>query len=575
MAKSHLVRALDRSIRPGAPSSRSLQGTAMKSQTELEVKFLVPPAARAGIAAELARGSAARARIQLTALYLDTPDRRLAQAGMAWRLRREGRRWIQTLKAGSTNALERFEHEAIRPGPTADADEHAGTRPGDRLITTLRRARADGVEPVERFRTEVRRKVRRIRTRGAVVEVAFDEGRVVSAGASQPIREIEFELVSGSPMAMLCLAERWRKRFALVYDPRSKAERGDRLAGGSLFPPLRKAARLRYAEDAAATEAFGVVLDECLAQITRNAIGLIEGDPVQRVEHVHQSRVGIRRLRSALRSFQGWVPMPPTELVENLRSLFATLGMSRDSDVLGSGVFAELTRAGAPALEVPPGPTGPDPVEVVRSAAAQRSFLAWIAWRATFASAPGESGVGALKTELPPEAQHLAGPAGTAETPESETSNALRPDAAGPEANAKPEEVASDDPRTFRRNVARRLRRWHGRIVSDWNSFDTLDDAGLHALRKRIKRQRYAVEFFAPLLRRRQVERYLAALSAIQDRMGELNDLFVARARYLTLGTPDPTAWFALGWLAARIAEVRALAKPKLAKLAKADPPKP
>jgi len=543
----------------------------MKSHTELEVKFLVPPAARAGIAAELARGSAARARIQLTALYLDTPDRRLAQAGMAWRLRREGRRWVQTLKAGSTNALERFEHEAIRPGATADATEHAGTRPGDKLITLLRRAHADGVEPVERFRTEVRRKARRIRTRGAVVEVAFDEGRVVSAGASQRIREIEFELVSGSPMAMLCLAERWRKRFALVYDPRSKAERGDRLADGALFPPLRKAGQLRYADDAAATEAFGVVLDECLAQITRNAIGLIEGDPAQRVEHVHQLRVGIRRLRTALRSFQGWVPTPPAELVENLRALFATLGMSRDSDVLGSGVLAELARAGAPALELPPGPAGHDPVEVTRSADTQRSFLAWIAWRLTFASAPVGSGL-TLETGLPAEEQHLAGPAGATE---SETSYAVSSGAGGPQAIAKPEAVVGDDPRTFRRNVARRLRRWHARIVSDWNSFDALDDAGLHALRKRIKRQRYAIEFFAPLLRRRQVERYLGALAAIQDQMGELNDLFVARARYLTLGTSNPTTWFALGWLAARIAEVRALAKPNLAKLAKADPPKP
>ncbi len=94
-------------------------------------------------------------------------------------------------------------------------------------------------------------------------------------------------------------------------------------------------------------------------------------------------------------------------------------------------------------------------------------------------------------------------------------------------------------------------------------------------MRKRIKRQRYAVEFFAPFLRRRQVERYPEALAAIQDRMGTLNDLFVARARYQAVATPDPAAWFALGWLAARIAELRALARPELARLAKVDPPAP
>jgi CHAD domain-containing protein len=109
--------------------------------------------------------------------------------------------------------------------------------------------------------------------------------------------------------------------------------------------------------------------------------------------------------------------------------------------------------------------------------------------------------------------------------------------------------------------------------LADWKAFDELDEVSLHALRKRIKRQRYAVEFFAPALRRRKVDRYLSAVVAIQDRMGELNDLFVARAQYQSLVESDSAAWFALGWLAARIAEVRALAKPELGRLAKADPP--
>ena len=532
----------------------------MKDQTEIELRFLVPPAARAGIAAELARGLATLARTSLMALYLDTNDRRLAQAGLAWRLRREGRRWVQTLKTGGSNALQRFEHQAIRPDATADAAEHAGTPPGDRLIALLRQARSDGVEHAVRFSTEVRRTVRRIRTRGAVVEVALDEGRLVSAGASQRLLEIEFELVSGSPTAMLRLAERWRKRFALVYEPRSKAERGDRLADGTPFAPLRKAARPDYASKATATQAFGVVLDECLSQITRNAIGLIDGDTAQRGEHVHQLRVGIRRLRSALRSFQGWVPTPPAELVDSLRTLFAALGRARDSDVLENGVMSELAKAGAPPLELPPGPAGPDPVEVVRAADTQRLFLAWITWRSTLA-------------ELPADMQPVDGPSAIAEgtAPPAALPGAGDRPAAGPD----PRPLASDDPRTFRRHVGRGLRRLHARIVSDGNTFDALDDAGLHTLRKRIKRQRYAVEFFAPLLRRREAERYLGALTAIQDQMGALNDLFVARAQYQTLDTPDPAAWFALGWLAARIAEVRALAKPELARLAKADPPKP
>jgi CHAD domain-containing protein len=94
-------------------------------------------------------------------------------------------------------------------------------------------------------------------------------------------------------------------------------------------------------------------------------------------------------------------------------------------------------------------------------------------------------------------------------------------------------------------------------------------------LRKRIKRQRYAVEFFAPILPKKQAKRYLEPLAAIQDRMGELNDLFVARTRYQDLVASEPGAWFALGWLAARITAVRAQAKPELGRLRKAKPPRP
>ena len=541
----------------------------MKSQTEIELKFLFPRGASTALANEMARGSGTLERLSLAAMYLDTEDRRLARRGIVWRLRREGRRWVQTLKAGGTNALERFEHEVVRPDASHDASMHAGTPIGDQLIAILRRAHADAAEPGVRFRTEVRRTTRRVRTRGAVVEIALDEGRLVASGSTQRIREIEFELSSGSVSAMLALAERWRKRFGLIYDPRSKSERGDRLAEGTPFPPLRKARQPVYDADSTATEAFGAVLDECLAQITRNAIGLAEGDPDLRIEHVHQLRVGVRRLRSALRSFQGWVPSPPPDLVEGLRSLFATLGQSRESDVLDSGVVTELAKVGAPTLALPTGVAGPDPVKAVTAADAQKTFLAWIAWRAALESVPHEAGE-RLPTE--PEGEGMQAASATladAATP----SSRQEPAGDGTAAGLTGSRPARHESRAFHDHLERRLRRWHARIVSAWDTFDELDEPSLHSLRKRIKRQRYAVEFFAPVLRRRKVERYVNALAAIQERMGELNDLFVARARYEALVTSDPAAWFALGWLAARIAALRALAKPELARLKKVDPP--
>jgi len=535
----------------------------MSSDSEVEIKFLVPAGARAAVAAEVARGSAVERRT-LAARYLDTSDRRLARAGIAWRVRREGRRWIQALKAGG-GALERFEHEVVRPDGSHDAAAHAETVVGQKLNRILRDARADGFDVGVRFQTGVKRTARRIRTRGAVVEVAFDDGRLVAGTSRERILEVEFELVSGSTVSMLALAERWRKRFGLLYEPRSKSERGDRLADGLPLAPIRKARRPEYPRHAGTAEAFGAVLDECLSHVSRSASGIVAGDRSLRVEHVHQLRVGIRRLRSGLRSFSGWVPPPPDEMVERLRSLFATLGLSRDDDVLGEGVAAALERAGAPALTVPAAAPGPDPAATVRAAETQQLLLEWIAWQASLSEGRPAAAAAAAGDARPgdPAAASAGGSGPGMEQPGSER----------PAGDPLVPSGSDDDQATFGRDAERRLRRWHRGIAADWKRFDDLDEENLHALRKRIKRQRYAVEFFAPVLRGGRTRRYLEPLASIQDRMGQLNDLFVARTRYRELLGSDPAAWFALGWIEARITVVRGLARPELMRLAKASPP--
>ncbi len=202
---------------------------------------------------------------------------------------------------------------------------------------------------------------------------------------------------------------------------------------------------------------------------------------------------------------------------------------------------------------------GPDgvPVEAAQSASAAIDDV-------STGDASGDEAAGAA----------ASGAAASGAGPDSQSAD---PASAEDDAGSAAEEAApaadEDNAKSFHRRLERRLRRWHRRIAEDARIFDELDEESVHSLRKRIKRQRYAVEFFTPVLGRRKSERYLEPLSAIQDRMGELNDLFVARARYEEIVATDPAAWFALGWLAARIAEVRALAGPELIRLAKAEPP--
>jgi CHAD domain-containing protein len=552
------------------------------------IRFLVPAAAAEELAAELAkpaRGRGALEQSSIASLYLDTADRRLASAGLVWRQRREGRRWIQRLSqtagptagnyAGGTPDAA-IEHEVLAPSSQPQALLHAGTAPGERLLGLLRRAEADGVAVAERFRCEVRRTTRTLRNRGTVIELGFDEGRLSAPGLRRPVRELGMRLLAGPPAALDALAQRWGQRFGLLVEPRDLAERGARLSLGQPHPALRKSLAPAFAASADASAALAAVIDECVAQIAHNAIALLDGDPALRAEHVHQLRVGIRRLRSGLRCFEGWAAQPGEDALAGLKALFTALGACRDADVLDSGVIADLARAGAPPVAWPGAATVNDPAALLRSEAVQRTLRQWLAWRWLLPSAL-QAGPHAEAGAEGAEGAEGGEPACDAAAAEGEASVNVCANVTGTaadDAEADNEAGATAPPAALRQRAERRLARWHQRIVAEARAFDELDEPSVHALRKRVKRQRYAVEFFTVLLRRRGSGHYLAHLAALQDGMGELNDLFVARDRYQARLPDEPTAWFALGWLAARIVQARAGVQGHLLRLACVPPPR-
>lgn len=531
----------------------------MSSPATVQLTFFVPATSHAAVLAELSKGKSASERASLAAWYYDTSDRHLARQGLAWQLRREGRRWIQALSLSTGHLLELVQQEVIRPDDTTDASLHAGTQAGERLLATLLKATGDDQAIAVRFRSECHRTGRRLRSGGASVELAYDDGRLVAQTHASRVRSLEFTLASGDAGAMMALAQRWQKRFSLVLDPREIAARGDRLAQGQVWPPVRKAALPNYPPDADAAQALGAVMDECLSQVLHNAFGLIEGDPGQRVEHVHQLRVGIRRLRSGLRCFDGWAPMPPQELLTGLRALFGQLGEARDADVLDSGVAQSLARAGAPALSFDTAANAAEPGALLRSEPVQRLLLQWVAWR------------GSLSKPL------VETPGQPEPGPQSEAQASLEnpglPDDQASHSEAAPPAAARQMEPPLPRRAARRLARWHRRLAEDARQFACLEEPAVHDLRKRIKRQRYALEFMAPLLRRKPLKHYLSALASAQEATGELNDLYVARDRYAEALRTQPQAWFALGWLSAKIDEARATTAPVLRRLAKCQPP--
>ena len=84
--------------------------------------------------------------------------------------------------------------------------------------------------------------------------------------------------------------------------------------------------------------AFRAALGAALERIEANAAGAAAGeDP----EHLHQLRVGLRRLRSALQAFRPLLPEKPRKrLVRALRRAMPELGAARDLDVLAARLEA-------------------------------------------------------------------------------------------------------------------------------------------------------------------------------------------------------------------------------------------
>ena len=501
---------------------------------EIELKFQIPAARLVALRRAVAAGSATLTALE--AAYFDTSGGQLAAARIALRLRQEQGVWVQTLKAEGAGPMHRLEHNVTVPGPDRpllDPQRHAGSQAGERLQRLLAKAGQPALRQV--YATEIQRTHRVLRSGGARIELALDQGCIAAAGRKLPVCEIEFELLDGEPQALLALAGRWVERFGLVLDVRSKSERGHWLAAGHALPPPAAGAPhrplARPGVQAMLAQALGPVLAHASAWAGEPAD---PADPAERptAEHLHQLRVGLRRLRSVLRVFAAQAPAPATALVPALGQLFDRLGAERDRDVMAERLWPALQAAGAPLVALPLLPVSAGALAaLLRAAATQRLWLALLA--ACQASA----------VVVPPAgADPAAGPV-------AESAGPLR-DSLGPP-------------------LAQLLRQ----VQRDGLRFGALDDPSRHRLRRRIKRLRYAIEASAAVWPARRAARCLAALEKAQGPLGDYHDSVVAHLAYQAHSAVDARAWFAVGWLAARRAALEASCVKALTRLAAARSP--
>jgi inorganic triphosphatase YgiF len=460
---------------------------------EVELKLLVPPDARESLLQHpLLRVVPAR-RLRLDAVYFDTADSLLRKHALGLRLRRSGRQWVQALKLGADapsalGARQEWESPArVRNGrPRLDVARLAASP----LPGLLARHGTPPLAPV--FETRVIRTLWRIEHRASRIEVALDIGRLLArrggAEVELPVSELELELIEGRtedlPDAALRLLGRGRSALALVPLTASKAERGYRLAAGKNVAVVKAAAR-GFVERLRAGQTAG----EALRAVVAHGLGVLLADvAVLRETHdpeaVHQARVALRRMRSAIRLLDRRNEDFPARLATELRWAAQQLGVARDWDVIVDATLPALLDGAQAGL-------GGATDALGAKARAHRD-------------AARAATVAALTT---PRFARMALQAQAWSMTEAPSG------------------------RTLRQSAPRLLDRAHRRLFESARFFAALSPARRHRVRILAKRLRYALDVLSVALPQRAAEHYVTALAELQDVLGEINDTAVALER--------------------------------------------
>lgn len=249
-----------------------------------------------------------------------------------------------------------------------------------------------------------------------------------------------------------------------------------------------KASPVALTADVSSEDAFVAIIGACLGHAEANRPAVLDGQ----MEGVHQMRVAFRRLRSGLKIFRPLIPREVSAArVEDIRWLNGFLGPARDWDVF-------LEEGMAPMLAHFPRKRGLSLFRVRAETIRQthqrtlREALADPRYRQLTRALTEWLDDSAWREDLDDERrERLAQPVVDFATPL----------------------LGSD----------------HRRVEKQGEAFAELSALERHRLRIRIKELRYALDFFASLYPAAPVKAYLNALARLQDSLGIMNDIAVAR----------------------------------------------
>ena len=432
----------------------------------------------------LRKGRAKHRRLVRT--YFDTPRYVLRKSGIALYVQTVGKHHMQTVKApfqGPPGLHSYTEWTVSIDGKQPDLNHFQDFDLSPHLTKRHRRRRFRAV-----FTTEIDRKIYKLKTRDAVIELSIDRGTIQptrnNGNRAESICEVGFELLSGDAARLLDVALSVCENFDVGLIHSSNEDRGYAMASPALQPRPTKAKKLSLDPDMTAGAAFLQIATATLEHLYANEVSTLKGRPTA----IHQTRVAMRRLRAALRAFKKLLPYHQRKAFnsefrwfqQRLASardwhvfLDETLPLIKASQHTDAILIEQLQRLAHKQRRL----ATREAIAQLESRRYARLILQFKKWLVK------------LETEIP---EH-----------------------------------------TFNQPIApfaqRVLRKTRQDLVVEPRSLAHLPAENLHGLRKQGKKARYATEFFSSLWSGPDVHPYLKLMEGLQNRFGEANDAAVAR----------------------------------------------
>jgi triphosphatase len=457
-----------------------------RNSKEIEVKLTVTPADFAALQVHPSFGELLNSPVRtetLTSVYFDTDRGDLRNHGLTLRVRRKGDTYVQTIKSASSpvNTLERNEWEEPLENGQPDLDAAANTALEPVLTPDVRAA----LKPI--FETRVQRKLFYLADNAWQIEIAFDQGEIVSGNRSMPICEIELELKYGYRAALFELA---RMIVEVVPAQLALAAKSERAYNLIQDKPEKffTAEAIELVPRTTSAQAFQAIASGCIRQFLANIRFMDPRNP----EALHQMRIALRRMRSAISLFAEVVRDGQVERIKtDLKWLNKELSPARDFDTMFEEVLTPLRRqhtdhrglkslAFTFARQRLRGYLQAE--KAVHSQRFSRLLIETFAWIEIGEWVTTTDEMARLRRDWPIEAY-----------------------------------------------AADQLARRRNKIKKKGKNLNKLDPAQRHRLRIQVKKTRYATEFFANLFKEKKAVRrgtkLLTALKRMQNSLGDLNDV--------------------------------------------------